>query len=203
MKDLNSLNGGLKGTDGLTKNIAAIVIGVSQGGMKALEFLLPALPNDFAQAIVIVQHRSADSGDFLSEHLNLTCNIRVKEAEEKEAIVAGTAYVAPADYHLLVETDGTLALNFDERINYTRPSIDVLFESAADCYGERLLGIVLTGNNSDGALGLKVIGDAGGITLVQEPTDAEVASMPEAAIATAQPNLVLDLAHLRQLLLSL
>jgi len=203
MKDLNPVSERFKGAEGLTKNIAAIVIGVSQGGMKALEFLLPALPNDFAQAIVIVQHRSADSGDFLSEHLNLTCNIRVKEAEEKEAIVAGTAYVAPADYHLLVETDGTLALNFDERINYTRPSIDVLFESAADCYGERLLGIVLTGNNSDGALGLKVIGDAGGITLVQEPTDAEVASMPEAAIATAQPNLVLDLAHLRQLLLSL
>ena len=203
MKDLNSVSDGFKGSDGLTKNIEVIAIGVSQGGMKALEYLLPALPSDLAQAIIIVQHRSADSGDFLSEHLNLTCQIRVKEAEEKETIVAGTVYIAPADYHLLVETDGTLALNDDERVNYTRPSVDVLFESAADRYGERLLGIVLTGNNSDGALGLKAIGDAGGVTLVQEPDDAEVASMPLAAIAAAQPDLVLDLAHLRQLLLSL
>lgn len=187
----------------MKQDIAAIVIGVSQGGLSALSYLLPGLPKDFNKSLLIVQHRSADSDSYLSEHLNLLSKIRVKEAEEKSAIEPGCAYIAPPDYHLLVETDGSIALSADELVNYTRPAIDVLFDSAANYYREHLLGIVLTGNNQDGALGLKKIAELGGLTVVQDPNDAEVASMPKAAIKQANLSMVLSLQKIQQLLIDL
>jgi len=183
--------------------VAAIVIGVSQGGLDALNTLLPVLPKDFEKPIMIVQHRSADSDGYLSEHLNLICQVQVKEAQDKEAIQAGTVYIAPADYHLLVEKDVSLSLSCDERVNFTRPSVDVLFESAIDCYGNQLLGIILTGNNSDGALGLKAIKDAGGVTAIQDPNEALVPSMPNAARDITPIDHCLTLEGLGKLLISL
>ena len=187
----------------MTHQVAAIVIGVSQGGLDALNLLLPMLPNSFDKPIMIVQHRSADSDGYLSEHLNLISQVQVKEAEDKETIQGGTVYIAPADYHLLVEKDASLSLSCDERVNYTRPSADVLFESAIDCYGANLLGVVLTGNNSDGARGLKAIKDAGGMTAIQDPNEATVASMPNAAKQITQIDHCLSLVDLGKLLAGL
>ncbi len=183
--------------------IAAIVIGVSQGGLDALNTLLPMLPKDFDKPVMIVQHRSADSDGYLSEHLNLISQVQVKEAQDKEVIQAGTVYIAPADYHLLVEKDGSLSLSCDERVNFTRPSVDVLFESAIDCYGDSLLGIILTGNNSDGARGLKAIKDAGGMSAIQDPNEAIVPSMPNAARDITTIDHCLTLEGLGKLLSSL
>ena len=186
-----------------THKIEAIVIGVSQGGLDALNILLPLLPNDFDKPIMIVQHRSADSDGYLSEHLNLISQVHVKEAEDKEVIQPGTVYIAPADYHLLVEKNASLSLSCDERVNYTRPSVDVLFESAADCYGNTLLGIILTGNNSDGARGLKTIKDAGGMTAIQDPLEAIVPSMPNAAKDITHIDHCLTLQNLGEFLANL
>ena len=185
------------------RKVAAIVIGVSQGGLDALNTLLPMLPKDFVKPIMIVQHRSADSDGYLSEHLNLICQVQVKEAQDKEVIQAGTVYIAPADYHLLVEKDASLSLSCDERVNFTRPSVDVLFESAIDCYGDKLLGIILTGNNSDGARGLKAIKDAGGVTAIQDPNEALVPSMPNAAKDITTIDHCLTLEDLGKLLANL
>ncbi len=184
-------------------DISVIVVGVSQGGLEALGILLGALPLEFEKSIIIVQHRAADSDSYLSEHLNLISPLQVKEAQDKEPILPGVAYVAPADYHLLVEKQGTLSLSDDERVNYTRPAIDVLFESAADCYGARLMGVVLTGNNSDGARGLKIIKDLGGTTVIQDPEDAQVPSMPLAAQAITQIDHCLCLVDIAKLLSNL
>ncbi len=184
-------------------NISTIVIGVSQGGLEALSTLISTLTQDFSKAIIIVQHRAADSDSYLSEHLNLISQMQVKEAQDKEPIRPGIAYVAPPDYHLLVEKQATLSLSDDERVNYTRPSIDVLFDSAADCYGPALMGIILTGNNSDGALGLKTIKDLGGTTVIQDPKEAQVPAMPLAAQAVTQIDFTLSLSQISGLLTDL
>ena len=183
--------------------IKAIVIGVSQGGLDALNHLLPMLPRTFNKAVIIVQHRSADSDGYLIEHLNLVSEIKVKEAEEKELIAAGIVYVAAPGYHLLVETDGTLSLNDDEPVNLTRPAIDVLFDSAADYFGQAVLGIILTGNNSDGAKGLLAIKNTGGLAVVQDPDEALVSSMPKAAIKITQVDQVLPLLKIGEFLVNL
>lgn len=161
----------------------AIVVGASAGGLSALKVLFSGLHEGFPLPILVVQHTSADAGNFLTCHLDSLSRIRVKEADEKERILPGTAYVAPPNYHLLVEPEETLSLSADERVKYSRPSIDVLFESAVDAFGQGLIGIVLTGANDDGSAGLKRIKDAGGLTVVQEPSTAEVPTMPLAAIA--------------------
>jgi len=184
-------------------SISVIVIGVSQGGLEALSTLLAALPQTFEKAIIIVQHRAADSDSYLSEHLNLISPMQVKEAQDKEPIRPGIVYIAPADYHLLVEKQGTLSLSDDERVNYTRPAIDVLFETAADCYGAALLGVVLTGNNSDGARGLKTIKDLGGTTVIQDPQDAQVPAMPLAAQAITIIDYALPLKEMPELFIRL
>ena len=182
------------------RHIEAIVAGVSQGGMVALETLLPQLPETFDKPIIIVLHRATSSDTFLAEHLNNISLIQVEEAEEKQPIKSGTIYLAPAGYHLLIERDQTFSLSCDERVNFTRPSVDVLFESAADCYTNQLLGIILTGNNSDGAKGLQRIKQAGGLALVQDPKDAEVPGMPLAAIRTTHVDAILTLDQLAQYL---
>ncbi len=179
----------------------AVVIGVSAGGMHALSTLLPALPKDFPLPILVVQHRLAGSDDYLAHSLDQLCAIHVKEAEEKEPLKAGWVYIAPADYHLLVERDQTLSLSVDDKENYSRPSIDVLFESAAYAWTSALIGVILTGANSDGARGLALIKEKGGITVVQNPTTAEYDVMPKAALASAK--YVLDLAKIGELLKTL
>ena len=147
----------------------AIVIGASAGALEALSNLLPGLPADYRLPILIVVHLPSDTTSLLAELLRARCAIRVREAEDKEPIEPGVAYFAPPDYHLLVEQDKRLSLSDDEPVLFSRPSIDVLFESAADAYGSSLIGVVLTGANSDGAKGLKAVVEAGGAAVVQSP----------------------------------
>ncbi len=167
-------------------NNEAIVIGTSAGGMKALETILSCLPAHFTAAIIIVQHRSPGSDDFLEHYLNDRCNLRVKQADEKENIIPGMVYLAPPDYHLLVEKEKKLSLSIDPRINYARPSIDVLFETAADAYGVNIAGVILTGAGKDGSQGLKRIKESGGIAVIQDPQTAESRAMPAAAISAVK-----------------
>lgn len=161
----------------------AVVIGASAGGVQALSQILPALPGNFPCPILVVVHVPPRRDNALVQLLAAKCALQVKEAEDKEMAMGGTIYFAPADYHLLVEEGGTLALSSEEPVNHSRPAIDVLFESAADAYGPALTGIVLTGANHDGADGLRAVGAAGGIALVENPVTAEVSTMPSAALA--------------------
>lgn len=171
----------------------AVVIGVSAGGLNALRTILPSLSADFPAPVLIVQHISPDSDDFLSRILAPYSVLTIKEAEEKEKSTAGTIYFAPANYHLLVEEDFTLSLSVEERVNYARPAIDLLFETAAVAYGKHLVGIVLTGANHDGSQGLKKIKQAGGMAIVQDPQTAESPSMPAAAIKACAVDQILPL----------
>ena len=168
-----------------------IVIGTSAGGMDALKKILPVFPPAFPVPIVIVQHISSLSNGFMIQYLNSISSIRVKEAEEKELLNASTVYFAPPNYHLLIEDDHTLSLSVEKKVNYARPSIDVLFDSAVYAYGKSIIGVVLTGANHDGAKGLAAIKKAGGYTIVQSPGDAYSDSMPRAAIAEADPDLII------------
>jgi len=178
----------------------AIVIGASAGGFAALSEILPRLPKTLSQAVVVVQHLHPESGEYMVEFLRQHCALPVKEAEDKEPIKPGVIYVATAKYHLLIERDRSFSLSVDDKVNYSRPSIDVLFESAAKTYGPRLIGIVLTGANADGAAGLATIKACGGLTIVQDPATAEVPFMPQAALAATMVDHTLDLAGISQLL---
>lgn len=163
--------------------LQAIVIGASAGGVHALSQILPVLPADFPVPVLVVVHVPARRDNALVELFAARCRLNVKEAEDKERLQGGTVYFAPTDYHLLVEAGGSVALSSDEPVHHSRPAIDVLFESAADAYGPALMGIVLTGANHDGADGLKAVGTAGGIAIVEDPATAEVPTMPIAALA--------------------
>jgi len=180
-----------------------IVIGSSAGGMDALLILLKALPKTFALPILIVQHLSPTSDSFLANYLNTQCQLRVKEADEKEKIFHGTVYLAPPNYHLLVEDDASLSLSVEEKVNYARPSIDVLFESAAYAFGKGVIGIVLTGANTDGSRGLSIIKQFGGIAIVQDPDGASVDTMPRAAIAATKVDYILPLEKISDLLMEI
>lgn len=162
----------------------AIVIGASAGGLYVMTKLLQPLPANFPLPVIVVQHRSRDERSLLEEVLQQKCAVRIKQADEKEVIQKGTVYFAPPDYHLLIENDRSFSLSFDAAVNYSRPSIDVLFESAADVYKNRLLGIILTGANSDGAGGIKKIKMLGGNTIAQSLETADYPEMPKAAINT-------------------
>ncbi|KPF62790.1 chemotaxis protein CheB [Porphyrobacter sp. AAP60] len=174
-------------------SLQAIVIGASAGGVHALLQVLPALPADFPAAILVVVHVPPRRDNALVALLAEKCRLTVKEAEDKEPIMPGTIYMGPPDYHLLVESDGTIALSSDEVVNHSRPAIDVLFESAADAYAERLAGVIMTGANHDGAKGLRAVCDAGGRAFVQAPATAEVAYMPEVALAACPTARTVDL----------
>lgn len=171
----------------------AIVIGASAGALEALTAILPGLPADYPLPVMIVVHIPPDRQSVLAELFRAKCRINVAEAQDKEPIAGGTAYFAPPDYHLLVERDRSLSLSSDEPVYYSRPSLDVLFESAADAYGAGLVGIILTGANQDGAEGLRAVVQAGGRAIVQSPKGAYAAAMPEAAIALCPEALVLSL----------
>jgi len=159
----------------------AIVIGASAGAIEALSSLLPALPHHCRVPVFVVVHLPADRPSLLAEIFRTKVALPVCEAEDKEPIHPGTIYFAPPNYHLLVDTADTLALSNDELVKFSRPSIDVLFESAADVYGPSLLGIILTGANDDGAQGLAAIAREGGMAIVQEATEAQSPMMPIAA----------------------
>jgi two-component system chemotaxis response regulator CheB len=184
-------------------SIKAVVIGASAGAVQALLALLPALPPSFALPVMVVVHVPPDRDNVLVPLLQAKCRITVKEAEDKEPIEGGVIYFAPSDYHLLVETDGTLALSTDEAVNYSRPSIDVLFESAADAYRSDLLGVILTGANHDGAAGLRAVLDAGGQAIVQDRTEAYATAMPDAARETCPTANVMNLDAIASYLSSL
>ena len=177
------------------------MIGVSTGGVSALKLLLGALPADYPLPILIVAHITPDADDGLAVLLNTLCAIRVKEADEREAIKPGTVYLAPANYHLLLERGGTLALSIDRPVNFARPSVDVLFESAAEACGPSLIGIVLTGAGSDGSAGLLKIQQQGGLTIVQDPLDAEMGAMPGNALQLLKADHVARLSEIPGLLM--
>lgn len=160
----------------------AVVIGASAGGLKALFAVLAPLPAEFSLPVVIAQHVHPTQGSCLAELLDRETSFRVKEAEDKEAVQPGFVYVAPPNYHLLVERGGTLSLSIDDKVNFSRPSIDVLFESAAHAWAPGLIGIILTGANCDGAQGLRLIRELGGLTIAQDPATAVHPFMPQAAI---------------------
>ena len=172
--------------------IEAVVIGGSAGSVGALGELLPGLPADFLPVMVVV-HVLATSTIPLSDVFTRRCAVRVTEAESGAPIERGCVYFAPSDYHLLIEPSRRLALSIEPPVHFSRPAIDVLFESAADVYGPALAGVVLTGANQDGALGLRAIADRGGRAIVQDPATAQVSIMPAAALAAVPGANVLDL----------
>jgi len=180
-----------------------ICVGASWGGLDAVSRLLADLPIQVDLPIVIAQHRHASStAGSLPELLRLRIKRPVQDAEDKMAIERGNVYVAPADYHLLIE-HGSFALSVDERVQFARPSIDVLFESAAYAYGPGAIGIILTGANEDGAAGLAAVKRRGGVALVQDPSGAERRTMPEAALAATAADAVLPLEEMGRFLYGL
>jgi two-component system chemotaxis response regulator CheB len=180
-----------------------IVIGGSAGAMAALSKLLPVFPAGYPLPIVIAQHLHPWQDDYHLEHFGDQCALTVKEAADKESVEAGTIYFAPPNYHLLINDDKTFSLSIDDKVNYARPSIDVLFESAVDVYAPWLVGVILTGANNDGAEGLRLIKESGGVTIVQDPQTAESAYMPKAALAATKVDYVLPLPEIGELLLEM
>lgn len=184
----------------MTQRFDLIVIGGSAGAIEVLGKLLSGLTARFMPAVAIVIHLPPEGPNVLHEIFAGPGTPPMKLAEDKEPISPGTIYFAPPDYHLLVESGRTFALSQDERVHYSRPAVDVLFESAADAYRERLLGIVLSGANADGAAGLKAIAAAGGMTVVQALESAEMIAMPAAALEAAPASLEVDVTAMANLL---
>lgn len=178
----------------------AIVLGASSGGVEALATLLPDLGGRLPIPVMIVIHLSPETDSFFAAHYQAICEMRIRVAEDKESVAESTVYFAPPGYHLLVEDENSLALSLEDRVNYARPSIDVLFESAAEIYQDRLIGIILTGANGDGALGLKRIQELGGLTIVQDPASAAVDIMPLASLQLMTPDHVVPLDQLGEML---
>jgi len=178
------------------RSIEAVAIGASAGGVEAACILLDALPAGFAPALVLVLHLPPTRSTTLPQLFARHSALPVKEAEDKELLCGGTVYLAPPDYHLLIEPDKRFALSADEPHHFSRPSIDVLFDSAAYAYRDRLLAAVLTGASSDGAAGLATVRAMGGLAWVQDPADADTSIMPGAALAQAGADRVLSLADM-------
>jgi two-component system chemotaxis response regulator CheB len=168
--------------------------------VEALKVVLGGLPADFPLPVMVVAHISPEADNGLALLLDDLCPIRVKEADEFEAIEAGTVYVAPPNYHLLVERGGILSLSVDPPVRFARPSVDVLLESAADAFGSALVAVIMTGAGSDGSNGLKRVKESGGIAVVQDPDDAEADSMPLHSMAAVVPDHVLCLVEIAELL---
>jgi two-component system chemotaxis response regulator CheB len=177
-----------------------VVIGASLGGLNAMSVLLSHLPEGFSVPIAVAQHRAAVPDDDLTTIWQQSTTLAVHDAEDKTAIEPNHVYVAPADYHLLVETRDLFALSTDPPVLWARPSIDVLFESAAEAYRDRVIGVILTGASADGSQGLKAIRERGGCALVQDPRTAECAVMPQAALVATDVNHVLALPDLGRVL---
>jgi two-component system, chemotaxis family, protein-glutamate methylesterase/glutaminase len=170
-----------------------LLIGGSAGSLDVLLQLLPALDPKWPLAMIIVLHRKNDHDTLLPELLSLKTSLPVKDAEEKDVLMPGAIYIAPSDYHLLIEPDGSLTLDASEKVHYSRPSIDVTFISAAEVFRDRLYCILLSGANMDGTEGLQRVRELGGFTAVQDPAEAEVAFMPRHALNTAGVNKILNI----------
>jgi two-component system chemotaxis response regulator CheB len=183
-------------TKGEPQEFEAIVIGGSAGALEALATLLPDLPVPFPLPIAIVLHLLSGKPSQIASVLALHTRIPVRETDDKQPFTKGTIYVAPPNYHLLLEKDRCLSLSVEEPVHFSRPSIDVLFESAADAYGSRSIAVLLSGANEDGALGISRIARAGGVTIVQDPASATARSMPEAALRLIKPSHVLAMADI-------
>ncbi|WP_125722983.1 chemotaxis protein CheB [Flavobacterium ustbae] len=173
-------------------NCKVVIIGGSAGSLQALLQILPFVEKPVSFAIVIVVHRKHSDEQTLESLIALKSKVIVKDVEDKVKLESGYIYIAPSNYHLLFERNETLSLDTSEKINYSRPSIDVSFESAAEIYGDQLVGILLSGSNSDGTVGLKAIQTAGGITVVQNPLSAEMSFMPNNAILHTHPDYILS-----------
>lgn len=184
------------------KKYKAIVMGTSAGGLDALASLLGGLPSDFPLPVLVVQHRAPDYGNLLEEVFQKHCEINIKQADEKEEIKPGVVYIAPPDYHLLVEADETLSLSHDKKVLFSRPPINVLFETAALAYKESLIGIILTGSNRDGADGVQLIHQYGGLTIAQNPSQAAFPQMPLASIQTGAIDYSWDILEIKTFLLN-
>jgi two-component system, chemotaxis family, protein-glutamate methylesterase/glutaminase len=177
----------------VNENYELIVIGASWGGLHAVGRILSALPEHTEAAIVVAQHRRTDAPEGgLASILGLRTELPVSDADDKQPILPGHVYLAPPDYHLLIQ-HGWFSLSTDEHVHFARPSIDVLFESAADAYGEQVIGLILTGANEDGAAGLARIKERGGVAIVQDPRTAERGEMPGAALAATAADAILAL----------
>ena len=178
----------------------AVVLGGSAGAVEALAELLPSVHEGTKLSVVVVVHLPPGRPNLLPAIFRNKLAVPVKEASDKEPVGEGTVWFAPPDYHLLVERDRHFSLSIDAPVNFSRPSIDVLFESAADAYGARLLAVVLTGANDDCAAGARAVRDAGGVVVVQDPSVAEASRMPQAAIARADPQAVASLRDIAALI---
>lgn len=173
------------------KDCKVVIIGGSAGSLQALLNILPFVEDNISFAIVIVVHRKNSDEQTLEDLIAIKSKVQVKEVEDKIKLQPGFIYIAPSNYHLLFEKEETLSLDTSEKINYSRPSIDVSFESAAEIYGSNLVGILLSGSNSDGTFGLRAIQESGGITVVQNPLSAEMSFMPNNAILHTNPHFIL------------
>lgn len=185
------------------RSVAALAIGASAGGVESLSTLLPALPAACRIPIFVVLHQPRERPSLLVQIFSHRCSLRLVEPVDKQPIEPGVVYFAPPDYHLLVDAGPQLALSSDEPVHYSRPSVDVLFESAADLYGPGLVGVVLSGANRDGAAGLRRIAAAGGLTLVQSPQSAVATAMPQAALEAVPQSAALGLQDLAAVLTTL
>jgi two-component system, chemotaxis family, protein-glutamate methylesterase/glutaminase len=185
------------------RHFALVVVGGSAGAVEILQRLTSKLTTSFSPSMVIVLHMPPDSRGVLHELLAAPSRPPMKVAEDKEPLVPGNLYFAAPGYHLLVEGGGTFALSLDDLVHFSRPSIDVLFETAAEAYGDRVLGVILSGANADGAEGLRAIVEAGGAAVIQAPATAEVPTMPEAALKACRESYVADPAAIAQLLAAL
>ncbi len=183
--------------------LQALLIGASAGGVEALLSLLDGLPPDYRLPVVCLLHQPDRNDSLLADLLQRRLLLTAKEAEDKEYLRQGVVYVAPAGYHLSIESDHSFSLSREEPRHFSRPSIDILFESAADAYGDQLAAALLTGANEDGAAGLLAVQQAGGLTLIQEPADALVPTMPAAALALLEPDFLLPITAMRLLLAEL
>jgi two-component system, chemotaxis family, protein-glutamate methylesterase/glutaminase len=180
----------------LTHNCELLIIGGSAGSLEVILLFLKDLKATLSFPILLVLHRKSSFDSALTNLISSRTKLPVMEAEEKEQLTAGTIYVAPADYHLLIEKQHTVSLDFSEKIHYSRPSIDITFQTAAEAYGDTLVCILLSGANEDGAAGLAAVKEAGGYVVIQDPLTAEVSYMPEQALKVVKPDKIIKATEL-------
>ncbi|RDC56881.1 chemotaxis protein CheB [Pedobacter chinensis] len=171
---------------------SALIIGGSAGSLDVLLQIFPDLKKEINFPIILVTHRKSGNDSLLTDLLQSRTGLDVQEAEEKEPMLKGNVYIAPADYHLLIEEDKTISLDYSEKVNYSRPSIDVTFQSAAEVFKDELVCMLLSGSNADGVEGLKSVNNSGGFVVVQNPNTAIMPYMPQQAIDHVKPNVILD-----------
>ena len=181
-------------------DIRLIAIGGSAGSLQVIMGLVAAIPHGFSTPLLLILHRSSPVESGLEELLAARTSLRVREVEEKEPVTPGTIYTCPSDYHVLIEKDHSFSLDYSERVNYSRPSIDVSFRAAADVYGKELLCLLLSGGNADGAEGMEYVKRKGGVTVVQDPDTAEVPFMPQCAIGRTKIDFILTPSQMPALL---